>query len=85
MNLYNNLVIPPYSNALFVAKEIREVVLKLVNNQVPIKGVKDSSHDFDQTVHRTVDIDDLNSFWSSGGSDTAESTEWLIFDFYDSP
>ena len=38
-----------------------------------------SSTDFNQTVHRTVNRDDPDQFWSSSGSKTTDANEWLKY------
>ena len=48
-------------------------------------GIEDSSHDYNQTIHLTLDTRDLNSFWSSKGSDSADSSEWLLYKINDDP
>ena len=38
-----------------------------------------SSQDYNQSVHRTVNVSDENQFWSSTGSGTAQANEWLTY------
>lgn len=83
--LYYNLVLTENHTAIEVARKIRSEILTLSNRCISIKGLQDSSHDYDQTVHRTIDLEDLNSFWSSGPSDTADHKEWLLYEVYESP
>ena len=46
---------------------------------LPIMPMDQSSCDYNQTVHRTVNKHDPDQFWSSGGSETAEADEWLSY------
>ena len=61
--------------------------IKTWNNRkhVEMTGIEDSSHDYNQTIHLTLDTRDLNSFWSSKGSDSADSSEWLLYKINDDP
>lgn len=41
--------------------------------------LKASSTDYNQSVHRTVNRHDERYFWSSGGSETPDSEEFLDY------
>ena len=45
---------------------------------VPLQGIAESSHDFDQDIHRTLSLND-GLFWSSQGSVTTDSIEYLRY------
>jgi hypothetical protein len=47
-------------------------VLKLI-------GIESSSHDFNQTIYRTLDKDNKDSFWSSTGSESQNDNEFLVY------
>jgi hypothetical protein len=84
-DLQYNLVRKNGKNVLYIARIMKNYIKYLLSISIPIKGIKDSSHDFDQTIHRTTDVNDWNSFWSSTGSKTTDSTEWLLYQTDDSP
>ena len=84
-DMYHNLVLSMDFSPIEIAKEIKEFIYSQHKNSISIKALEDSSHDFDQTIHRTIDLENLNSFWSSGGSDTADSSEFLLYEVYESP
>ena len=56
-----------------------------MNNQIELIGLQDSTHDYNQTIHLTLDTRDLNSFWSSKGSNSADSSEWLLYQTKNDP
>jgi hypothetical protein len=43
-----------------------------------LRGIEDSSHDYDQDIHRTYHYQD-SKFWSSKGSLTQDADEFVIF------
>lgn len=45
---------------------------------IPLTGVAESSHDFDQSISRTLSVVD-GMFWSSLGSETTDSNEFLRY------
>ena len=46
---------------------------------LPLESIDSSSHDFNQTVHRTLDERNKDTFWSSAGSKTSQASEWLYY------
>lgn len=45
---------------------------------IPLKGIAESSHDFDQDIRRTLSVD-VGLFWSSIGSASTDSNEYLRY------
>ena len=45
-----------------------------------IRGVEQSSFDYNQTIHCTIDTQDLNTYWSSTGRDIENSMESLTYE-----
>lgn len=56
-----------------------------VERPIEMIGLRDSTHDYNQTVHLTLDYLNLNSFWSSTGSDSKDASEWLLYQIKQSP
>lgn len=46
---------------------------------LPLQGVTESSKDYNQSIHRTLDINDEHGFWSSTGSKTQDASEFLLY------
>ncbi|CAI2361047.1 unnamed protein product [Moneuplotes crassus] len=83
-DFYTNLVIKEGSSAINVVKCIRELVMNYENKVIGLEGLESSSHDYDQTIQRTLDSSQYN-FWSSGGSGIVADTEWLLYKMKNGP
>ncbi|CAI2371279.1 unnamed protein product [Moneuplotes crassus] len=77
-DFYTDLVIKEGSSAIDVVKCIRELVMNYENKVIGLEGLESSSHDYDQTIHRTLDSSQYN-LWSFGGSKIVADTGWLIY------
>jgi hypothetical protein len=44
-----------------------------------IVPISSSSKDYNQSVHRTINRNDSDQFWSSGSSEAPEASEWLTY------
>ena len=41
--------------------------------------LESSSKDYNQSIHRTINKEDPNQFWSSKGSENPDDNEWLEY------
>lgn len=84
-NCRYNIKLNKGQNILGLMKEMHNFMVKLHKLPVELKGLESSSHDYNQTIHLTLNTTNLNTFWSSTGSDTKDSTEWLLYQIKESP
>ena len=68
------------SQSMFsIMKILHDFILSKAKIPLELSAISESSHDYNQTVHLTLDYDNLNTFWSSAGSDSSESYEHLWY------
>lgn len=79
------ILLEPHSSMFDTVRKLHEYIKDLAYIPLELIALSDSSHDFNQTVHLTLDYNNLNTFWSSLGSETSESTEDLVYQIRDSP
>jgi len=77
-NIRYNVKTKEGNNILNTMKILHDFLSNWKNN-VNLKGLESSSHDYSQTIHLTLDTSNLNNFWSSSGSNSKDSTEWLSY------
>lgn len=84
-NLRYNLKLSPNVSALEIMELLSKFLMSLHKIPVELKGLAASSQDYDQSIHCTLDLIDLNTYWSSKGSASKDSTEWLLYQICESP
>ena len=47
--------------------------------ETQVLPISSSSQDLNQSLHRTVNADNEDQFWSSQGTDSGDDTEWLLY------
>jgi hypothetical protein len=47
--------------------------------RIDLHPIGSSSQDYNQSIHRTLNLYDDNQFWSSTGSEDPEKVEWLEY------
>jgi hypothetical protein len=72
-------------SAISVIKGIYSFLRSFEDIPVNMVGLESSSQDFNQSIHRTLDLENLNTFWSSTGSSTKNECEWLLYQIKESP